>query len=409
MRRPFRLRAAATIIPFIPLAAARRTLGISTESSTSTDTMLCLLLDYACRWSVSTLGGAASAWFRLHWLAKEMEAEGPDLYSGPTLAALFRCVAATATSKAANLKEPVGRATHNGSTAETQVRNGLLWVSDNLGVELPSLRAKFTKKMKWGARQPPSPFRPISIRALHLIESAATGLTPDTPEIVQQYCAMFEPLALGCLRQEQANCSQILSFKEPTAGCYIGITDREKSNQPHKMLARFFWMPVEGVISKTYGLRFAETTSDTQLAGICVRENDSPTGDPFKATKLLNRPMKPERMLVALRRILHVVCGIPHEARTCITTECRPSENFCPRLPKHLTSHLTGADRLPPLLLQSCCSTSSPPHPPSHSRAAALHPSTPTPAPPSPPPSRAAAPHPPLHSELLLHILPLQS
>ena len=62
------------------------------------------------------------------------------------------------------------------------------------------------------------------------------------------------------------------------------------------MLARLFWMPVEGLISKAYGLRFAEITSDTQLAGICVRENDSPTGDPFKATKLLNRPMKPLRV-----------------------------------------------------------------------------------------------------------------
>jgi hypothetical protein len=383
--------------------------------------MLRLLLEYACRWSVSTLGGAASAWFRLHWLAKEMEAEGPDLYSGPTLAALFRCVAATATSKAANLKEPVGRATHNGSTAETQVRNGLLWVSDNLGVELPSLRAKFTKKMKWGARQPPSPFRPISIRALHLIESAATGLTPDTPEIVQQYCAMFEPLALGCLRQEQANCSQILSFKEPTAGCYIGITDREKSNQPHKMLARFFWMPVEGVISNAYGLRFADTTSNTQLAGICVRENDSPTGDPFKATKLLNRPMKPERMLVALRRILHVVCGIPHEdlhhygvsslrkflpeiakALDLPPDRCRPAPSSPP--PELLLHILPSTSSLP---LQSCCS------PPIHSNTSTTLPSPlPSCCSTSSPPLRVAAPHPAPHpsccstSSLPLHTPP---
>ena len=124
---------------------------------------------------------------------------------------------------------------------------------------------------------------------------------------------MFLPLGLGCLRPEQANCSEIMSFSDTVAGCCAGITDREKDNQPHKMRARPFWLPIHGLLSEEWAEVFRVSTHTTQKAGIFIRENDSRDGDPFTATRLLNRPMERHRMLVCLRALLHRVAGIPRE------------------------------------------------------------------------------------------------
>jgi hypothetical protein len=50
--------------------------------------------------------------------------------------------------------------------------------------------------------------------------------------------AIFVGLALAALCEEQANCSEITSEVDLIGGCFSGITDLEKSNEPHKMLAQ---------------------------------------------------------------------------------------------------------------------------------------------------------------------------
>ena len=42
-----------------------------------------------------------------------------------------------------------------------------------------------------------------------------------------------------------------------------------------------------------------------------MRENDSPDGDPFRATKLYKRPMEKQRMRTCLRAVLIKIGGIP--------------------------------------------------------------------------------------------------
>lgn len=77
------------------------------------------------------------------------------------------------------------------------------------------------------------------------------------------------------------------------------------------MVARPFWLAHVGLISAEWNQLALSTTSETQLAGVLFRENDSPDGDVSKATKLLRRPMHPMRMGVCIRRILVQVCGVP--------------------------------------------------------------------------------------------------
>ena len=314
IRRPHRIQAAAGLLPFISLTVTRRTLGIPETSAIDTSSGLRLMFEYICRWSKSTISGAASAWFRLHWFCKHLKIEESERFSGPVLTAFFGCVAARAKEKAEQHRpNPAARGRKNGTTAETQVRNGLAFIMTNLCVDMPYLRANLVKKMIFSQRILPDPFSAIPIRSMIALERAASGKIPDLPDIVNKTCSMFLPLGLGCLRPEQANCSEIMSFSDTVAGCCAGITDREKDNQPHKMRARPFWLPIHGLLSEEWAEVFRVSTHTTQKAGIFIRENDSRDGDPFTATRLLNRPMERHRMLVCLRALLHRVAGIPLE------------------------------------------------------------------------------------------------
>jgi len=154
------------------------------------------------------------------------------------------------------------------------------------------------------------------LTSLYRMEAAAIGLLKQAsgepfPEIVRQTLTMLEALALGCLRSEQSSCSEIWSFQDLVEGCFAGCTDREKSNQPHKMRARPFWMVETGLIDNGWSKILESATHECQLGGILVRENDSPDGDPFRATKLYKRPMEKQRMRTCLRAVLIKIGGIP--------------------------------------------------------------------------------------------------
>ena len=317
MNEPARYAAAAKIAPYVPLEAVARVLGMTESPIDDTDAALALMLAYLTKWCVSTIEGAVSAWTRLHWLAHHLGLPPSETLAGPTLAALFKCVAVGAKAKAAAQANPApGPGSRNGSTAETQVRNGLIFVKRNMGVEIPNLACPLVIKWKMSQREPTDSALAIPIRSLYRMEAAAIGLLTQEsgdlfPEIVRQTLAMLEALALGCLRSEQSSCSEIWSFNELVEGCFAGCTDREKSNQPHKMKARPFWMVATGLINAEWARIFETATHECQLGGIFVRENDSPDGDPFRATKLYRRPMEKQRMRTCLWAILMKIGDIP--------------------------------------------------------------------------------------------------
>ena len=106
IRRPHRMQAAAGLLPFISLTATRRTLGIPETSAIDTSSGLRLMFEYICRWSKSTISGAASAWFRLHWFCKHLKIEESERFSGPVLTAFFSDVWQLARKKKSRAASP---------------------------------------------------------------------------------------------------------------------------------------------------------------------------------------------------------------------------------------------------------------------------------------------------------------
>ena len=150
----------------------------------------------------------------------------------------------------------------------------------------------------------------LSSVVLALFEMAAADLMPEISELERDYCCIFVGMALACLREEQANCSEISSEDDLVEGCVCGLTDKEKSNEPHKMCSQPFLMPEQGLLMDEHGKRwirrFMSVTRPVQLGGFFLRENDSPTGDPGQASCTFNHPI--------LRALLHRVAGIPTES-----------------------------------------------------------------------------------------------
>jgi hypothetical protein len=131
MSRPHRLAAAANLVPFLSQQAVLRAFAITNPEGTDLKSALRMMIDYVARWSTSTIDGAASAWFRLHWLATELNIVPDIMFDGPVLVTLFRCVAEHASQKASRAVAGGAIARGNGTTAETQVRNGLFSVTRN--------------------------------------------------------------------------------------------------------------------------------------------------------------------------------------------------------------------------------------------------------------------------------------
>jgi hypothetical protein len=309
MRRPYRMAAAALLVPYLPLSAIEQALG-AVPNSVSPDVMLRTFMSkYIVKWCRSTISGSASAWFRLHYFAAVNELDEDLVFSGPVVSLLLKSVARHAREKASKASTtPSSSRRNNGSSAEGTVRDGLLFAIRNCGVTIPGMICPLVKKIHWSQRLPANATHPLSIKMVWRLEQFATDVA--NPLVFRQTCACLLILAFGCMLQEQANCSEIWNT-DPLHGCIFGCTDREKSNQPHKMVARPFWLAHVGLISAEWNQLALSTTSETHLAGVLFRENDSPDGDVSKATKLLRRPMHPMRMGVCIRRILLQVCGVP--------------------------------------------------------------------------------------------------
>ena len=101
MSKPHRLGAAANLVPYLPLPAVLNAIGVAQTNTMCPNNALRLMLDYVCRWNVSTISGAASAWFRHRWLCKRMNIPPSQHFEGPVFTALFRCERASQDARAA--------------------------------------------------------------------------------------------------------------------------------------------------------------------------------------------------------------------------------------------------------------------------------------------------------------------
>jgi hypothetical protein len=192
MSRPHRLAAPAKLVPFLSQQAVLRALAITNPEGTDLNGALRMMLDYVARWSTSTIDGAASAWFRLHWLATELNIVPDSMFDGPVLVTLCRCVAEHARQNASRAVAGGASARRNGTTVETQVRNGLFFVPRNCGVDTPALRAMLVKKMVWeylwGACIAPDPYEMVPIYVMYHLELAAARMHPKGEDLSNIEC-----------------------------------------------------------------------------------------------------------------------------------------------------------------------------------------------------------------------------
>jgi hypothetical protein len=193
-------------------------------------------------------------------------------------------------------------------------------VTRNCVVDAPALCAMFVKKMVWGARIATDPYEMVPIYVMYHLELATARMHPkgeDLSNIECDYCSIFVGLCLATLREEQANCSEITSEHHLVEGCFAGITDREKSNEPQKMVSRPFLMPQRGLLpgeaGKKWSALFMDVTRPVQRGGILLREHDGPSGDPGGASKMFHRPMDKRRVPACFRALIHKVASVPED------------------------------------------------------------------------------------------------
>jgi hypothetical protein len=93
---------------------------------------------------------------------------------------------------------------------------------------------------------------------MYHLELAAARMHPKGEDLSNiDYCSIFVGLGLATPREEQANCSEINSEHHLVEGCFAGITDRKKSNEPQKMVSRPFLMPQGGVLKGEAGKKWS--------------------------------------------------------------------------------------------------------------------------------------------------------
>jgi hypothetical protein len=91
-------------------------------------------------------------------------------------------------------------------------------------------------------------------------------------------------LGHATLREEQANGSEITSEHHLIEGCFDGITDREKSNEPQKMVSRPFLMPQRGLLpgeaGKKWSALFMDVNRPVQRGGNSLARTRRPVRRP---------------------------------------------------------------------------------------------------------------------------------
>lgn len=251
------------------------------------------------------------AWFRLHYLCVTADIDPSQWYTGPVVSVLLKCATRGTQAKANTTKpNPTSTRRNNGSTVERDTRDGLYFLMRKCCLQIPGIVAPAVKHQHWSQRLVADSSEPVSILIMWRLEAAVHDTSLS--DVVRATSAHMLDLGCSCLRCEQANRSEIWESLGEIAGCLHGCTDREKSNEPRKMVARPFWIPCLGLWNDKLWLEMLlKSTAHLEAGGILFPENDAKDANPFHASKHLRRPMHRNRMRQCIRAVLIEVCGVP--------------------------------------------------------------------------------------------------
>ena len=264
------------------------------------------------RWVASTIQGAYNSWVRLlRWMDRhDIQHDGRfdgitlgDFYESADREARARCAARPLPPNGAVTKRQTGESAAQG-LQQRHKHLALRW-----GVDLPVAAASACYDTR---RAPPTPAEAPSIRSLHTIEStlvcgAASTMEPLSPPVLNAAGAILFT-AYSANRTEQA---QNLVLDGEAHGCVGGVVRRDKHSKPEMRGPRPFWCVAQGLTGDSEWLRIFTATLDGAEESCCLYlENDSPDGDPWKATRLFSAPMAKARIVVAKRAVYRRMAGL---------------------------------------------------------------------------------------------------
>ena len=264
------------------------------------------------RWVSTTIAGARRAFVRLLLWLEARDIEHDCTFDGITLGSYLddvdktaraRCAAREALLRASGRARPRGTPQTGAHAAKGQWSH-LDYLRRRWGLQLatPAARANYEP-----SRRPPQAAEPPAIRAVFTLEALLVRHQSTLSGPVLNAAAATLFLAYAVSRVEQAQSCYFDGWQD---GFLHGVFLLDKHPNPDKRRPRRFWVPTTGLLGTAQWIDIlVRSLTGSEDACAVFLENDSPTGDPFRATRTLPAAMAKDRVTVAKRAIWRRVVG----------------------------------------------------------------------------------------------------
>ena len=264
------------------------------------------------RWVSTTIAGARRAFVRLLLWLEARDIEHDCTFDGIVLGSYLddvdktaraRCAAREAQLSASGRARPRGTPQTGAHAAKGQWSH-LDYLRRRWGLQLatPAARANYEP-----SRRPPQAAEPPAIRAVFTLEALLVRHQDSLTGPVLNAAAATLFLAYAVSRVEQAQSCYFDGWQD---GFLHGVFLLDKHPNPDKRRPRRFWVPTTGLLGTGQWMDIlVRSLTGSEDACAVFLENDSPTGDPFHATRTLPAAMAKDRVTVAKRAIWRRVVG----------------------------------------------------------------------------------------------------
>lgn len=309
------------LVPLLPLYALAKICGCSEAKIWETpaeDIVRHVLRKVQHRWVASTIAGARRSWERLLVWCDRHDKEHHGRLDGITLSEYYEHVDAEARRKCAARPpppppEPGGpppKRRQDGSKAAAGQQGCHKFLVKHWGLDLAVGAADVRFEP---SRSPPAAAEAPSIAMMYDVETYLTGGN-ERREQGPHAKPVANALGATCFTAYSANRSEQVQFfysEGMQHGCLYAVLRRDKHPDPSKRGPRPFWCPAVGLAgSDAWLVAFLDTLQGVEAACCAFLENDSPTGDPWQATRVYAAPMEKARIVVAKQAIYRRAAGL---------------------------------------------------------------------------------------------------
>ena len=312
---------AMRLVPLLPLYALAKICGCSETKIWETpaeDIVRHVLRKVQHRWVAGTIAGARRSWERLLVWCDRHDKEHHGRLDGITLSEYYAHVDAEARRKCASRAPPPPpeaggpppRRRQDGSKAAAGQQGCHKFLVKHWGLDLAVEAADVRFEP---SRSPPAAAEAPSIAMMYDVETYLTG---GNERREQGPLARPVANALGatCFTAYSVNRSEQVQFfysEGMQHDCLYAVIRRDKHPDPSKRGPRPFWCPAVGLTgSDAWLVAFLDTLQGAEAACCAFLENDSPTGDPWQATRVYAAPMEKARIVVAKQAVYRRAAGL---------------------------------------------------------------------------------------------------